>query len=112
MSKNKERFKQLLTEAAELYFTAEAQQNTVSSGDFTDEVEILTSFQTAANEFIEIIESQLDDSWREISGKKRLDSEKMRRHEVLVAAFSRFRTEFARLEDVQNYLEDCSNEHS
>jgi hypothetical protein len=112
MSKNKERFKQLLTEAAELYFTAEAQQNTVSSGDFTDEVEILTSFQAVACEFIQITEDQLDNSWREISKKKRFDPERMRVHEVFVAAFSRFRTEFSRLEDVQNYLEDCSNEHS
>jgi hypothetical protein len=108
MSKDKERFKAILTEAAELYFMAEAQQNTVSSGDFTDEVEILTSFQAVAGEFIQITEDQIDSSWREISGKKRLDSEKMRRHEVLVAAFSRFRTEFARIDDVQNYLEDCS----
>jgi hypothetical protein len=112
MSKNKERFKTLLTEIAEIYFLAASQQNQTPVGDFTEEVEILTSFQTAANEFIEIIESQLDDSWREISKKKRFDPERMRVHEVLVAAFSRFRTEFARLEDVQNYLEDCSNEHS
>jgi hypothetical protein len=111
MSKSEDRFRELMVEIAGLFYSAEAQQSK-PSGDFGDEIETLVAFQTAANEFIEIIESQLDDSWREISGKKRLDSEKMRRHEVLVAAFSRFRTEFARLEDVQNYLEDCSNEHS
>jgi hypothetical protein len=108
MSKDKERFKAILTEAAELYFTAEAQQNTVSAGDFTDEVEILTSFQAVAGEFIQITEDQIDSSWREISKKKRFDPERMRVHEVFSAAFNRFKTEFARLEDMQSYLEDCS----
>ena len=112
MSKNKERFKAILTEAAELYFMAEAQQNPTPSGDFGDEIEAIVTFQTAANEFIEIVENQIDCSWRALSGKKRFDSEKMRLHEVFVASFGRFKAAFEQIEDMENCLRDHTNEHS
>ncbi len=113
MSKDKERFKAILTEAAELYFTAEAQQNTVSAGDFTDEVEILANFQIAANEFLQDTQDRIDNSWNELSKDGTVNLEKFRIHETFVASVNRFKIAVEKLEDVENYLRDNDDdEHS
>jgi hypothetical protein len=109
MSKSEDRFRELMVELAGLFYTAEAQKSQVS-GDFGDEIEALATFQTAAEEFIQVTENQLDDSWRALSGKKRMDAEKMRLHEVFSASFSRFKAEFAKIEDVENCLRDHTND--
>ncbi len=111
MSKNEDRFRELMVELAGLFYTADAQQSK-PSGDFGDEIETLVAFQVVAADFIEIIENQIDCSWREISKKKRMDSEKMREHEVLVAAFGRFKVAFAGIDDVENSLRDYSDDDS
>jgi hypothetical protein len=108
MSKSEDRFRELMVELAGLFYTADAQQSK-PSGDFGDEIETLVAFQTVTQEFIEIVEDQLDTSWREISKKKRFDPERMRVHEVFSAAFTRFKTEFAKIEDVENSLRDYSD---
>jgi len=113
MSKNKERFKTLLTEIAEIYFLAASQQNQTPVGDFTEEVEILANFQIAANEFLQDTQDRIDNSWNELSKDGTVNLEKFRIHETFVASVNRFKIAVEKLEDVENYLRDNGDdEHS